>query len=152
MDRDPDLCEVADGYMGNPHCKENQINRIPLATCADYAYNPRAYDPSRSIGQAILAVSETAAQRAVLRDLVEAYPGMLVCSYYNSTGFNSVQAQFDRLFSSPYARQVALGYIEHLQKLTDRLNQEFPGSYQPEKAVLSNDIQLAKKKLAAKYP
>ena len=34
--------------------KQNEINRIPLATCADYAYNPRAYDPSRSVGQAIL--------------------------------------------------------------------------------------------------
>jgi len=138
--------------MGNPHCKENQINRIPLATCADYAYNPKAYNPARSIGQAILAVSETPAQRAVLRDLVEAYPGMLICSYYNSTAFNSVQAQFDRLFSSPYSRQVALGYIEHLQKLSERLNHEFPDGYQPEKAVLNNDIQLATKKVAAKYP
>jgi hypothetical protein len=152
VDRDSDLCEVADGYMGNPHCKENQINRIPLATCADYAYNPRAYDPARSIGQAILAVGETPAQRSVLRDLVEAYPGLLICSSYNSTGFNSVQAQFDQLFASPNCRQVALGYLEHLQKLSGRLKQEFPDAYQAERAVLDNDIQLATKKLGAKYP
>jgi hypothetical protein len=138
--------------MGNPHCKENQINRIPLATCADYAYNPRAYDPARSIRQALLAVSETSEQRAVLRDLVEAYPGMLICASNNSTGFNSVQAQFDRLLASPNSRQVALGYIEHLQKLADRLKQEFPNGYQPERAVLDNDIKLATKKVAAKYP
>jgi hypothetical protein len=151
VDRDPDLCEVVDGYMGNPHCKENQINRLPLATCADYAYNPRAYDPARSIGQAVLAVSETPGQRAVLRDLVEAYPGMLIWSS-NSTGFNSVQAQFDRLLASPNSRPVVLGYIEHLRRLSDRLKQEFPDSYQAEKALLDNDLQLAAKKLANKYP
>ena len=42
---------------------QNQINRIPLLTCADYAYNPSAYDPARSIGQAILHLAETPAQR-----------------------------------------------------------------------------------------
>ena len=46
VDRDSDLCEVIDGYMSNPMCRQNQINRLPLATCADYAYNPRGYDPA----------------------------------------------------------------------------------------------------------
>ena len=39
--RDSDLCEVIDGYMSNPMCAQNQINRLPLATCADYARNPQ---------------------------------------------------------------------------------------------------------------
>ena len=40
--RDPDLGEVAYGYMSNPLSPQNEINRVPLLTCADYAYNPRA--------------------------------------------------------------------------------------------------------------
>jgi len=54
IDRDADLCDVIDGYMSNPMRLQNEANRIPLATCADYAYNPAAYDPLRSIGQAIV--------------------------------------------------------------------------------------------------
>jgi hypothetical protein len=152
VDRDPDLCEVVDGYMSNPHCKQNEGNRIPLATCADYAYNPRSYDPNRSIGQAILAVGETPAQREVMRDLAETYPGMLIWPNHCNTGFNSVQAQFDQLFASPNARQVALGYLEHLQKLSDRMKQEFPEGYKAERTVLNNDIKLAMKKMSSKYP
>lgn len=30
-------------------------------TCADYAYNPRAYNPARSISQAILRFGKTVA-------------------------------------------------------------------------------------------
>ena len=151
VDRDADLGKVIDGYMGNPHGKQNQINRIPLATCADYAYNPRAYDPSRSIGQAILAVADTQPQREVLRDLVETYPGMLVYFPTRGTGFNALQDQCDRILATPHSRQVALGYLEHLQKLADRLAREFPDSYQAEKMTLTNDLQLVARKMAAKY-
>jgi hypothetical protein len=152
VDRDPDLCEVIDGYMSNPHCAQNQINRIPLATCADYAYNPRAYDPARSVGQAILELADTPAQRGVLRDLVEAYPGMLIYSFSRGTGFNAVQDQFDRILSAPHSRQAALGYLEHLQTLSTRFQHEFPDQYQPEKQTLDNDIQIVTRKLATKYP
>ena len=151
LDRDLDICEVIDGYMGNPHCKQNEINRIPLATCADYAWNPADYDPARSIGQAIVHVADTPGQREVLRDLVEAYPGMLVYTSYRGTGFNAVQDQFDRIIGAPYSRQAAMAYIEHLQKLSDRLKQQFPDHYQPEKQTLDNDIQSLKNKFAVKY-
>ena len=151
VDRDPNICEVIDGYMSNPHCKQNEINRIPLATCADYAWNPAAYDPARSIGQAIVQVADTPGQREVLRDLVEAYPGMLVYSPHRGTGFNAVQEQFDRIIGAPYSRQAAIAYVEHLQKLSDRLKQQFPDQYQPEKLTLDNDIKSLKKKLAVKY-
>ena len=77
-DRDPDLGEVLDGYMSNPLRQQNEINRLPLATCADYAFNPRAYEPLRSIGQAILLQADTSPQREALRELVETYPGMLL--------------------------------------------------------------------------
>jgi hyaluronoglucosaminidase len=151
LDRDPDLGEVIDGYMSNPHCKQNQINRIPLATCADYSYNPRAYDPARSVTQAILHLGETPAQCEALRDLVETYPGMEVYARYN-TGFNSVQYQFDQILKTPNSRQTALGCIEHLQNLSGRLKKEFPNSYQPAQQTLEQDIQIVTKKLAAKYP
>jgi hypothetical protein len=152
VDRDADLGEVIEGYMSNPHCKQNQINRLPLATCADYAYNPSAYDPLRSIGQAILQVADTASQRAVLRDLVEAYPGMLIYSFHRGTGFNAVQEQCDRILTAPHSRQAALGYLERLQKLSERLSREFPDSYQPERLTLDNDIKTVARKLATKYP
>ncbi len=152
-DRDPDLCEVLDGYVGNPLREQNEINRIPLATTADYACNPRGYDPLRSIGQAILLQADQPSQREVLRDLVEAYPGfLLIPTSGNKTGFNPVLAQMDRILAGPQPRQAALGWIEHLQKLSERLNREFPDRYGPEKQSLDRDIAAAEKKLAARYP
>jgi hypothetical protein len=151
VDRDPELCEVIEGYMSNPHCKQNQINRLPLATCADYAYNPRAYDPGRSIGQAILQMADAPAQCEVLRDLVEAYPGMLICGS-RSTGFNAVQEEFTHLSAMPHSRLTAQAYIDRLQHLSERLTQQFPGRYQQAKQTLDNDIQQLKKKLLSKYP
>jgi beta-N-acetylglucosaminidase len=150
VDRDSDLCRVLDGYMSNPHCKQNEINRLPLATCADYAYNPGAYDPARSIGQAILAVADTRARRAVLCDLVEAYPGMAIYSSW-STGFNCVQHQFDRITGAPHSRQAAIAYIDHLEHLSSRLEEQFPHKYEPAKQTLDEDIKLLKEKLTGKY-
>lgn len=152
-DRDADICEVLDGYMSNPMCTQNEINRLPLATCADYAYNPRAYDPMRSIGQAILLQAKKPSQREVLRDLVETYPGMLLNSASgNKTSFNPVRAQMDRILAWPQSRQAALGCLEHLQQLCRKLKQEFPDRYTSEKKTLDADIAVAKQKFAAKYP
>ncbi|MGH7980286.1 MAG: beta-N-acetylglucosaminidase domain-containing protein, partial [Limisphaerales bacterium] len=64
--RAADLCDVVDGYLSNAMCAQNQINRIPLASCADYASNPRSYNPVRSIRKAILRQSKTSAQQQVL--------------------------------------------------------------------------------------
>jgi len=151
VDRDPDLAEVIDGYMSNPHCKQNQINRIPLATCADYSYNPRAYVPSRSIEQAILHLGQTRGQCEALRDLVETYPGMLICAQH-STGFNSVQYQFDQILKTPHSRQTALDCIEHLRGLSAQLKKNFPNTYQPAQETLNQDIEKLSVKLAAQYP
>ncbi len=96
--RDADLCEVIDGYISNPMASQNQINRIPLATCADYAYNPRGYDPTRSIGQAILHQARTDAQRSVLLDLVEVYPGFIL--YPGGTGTNPPRIEFQKLIAA----------------------------------------------------
>ena len=93
--------------MSNPLCPQNEANRIPLLTCADYAFNPAAYDPERSIGQAILHLADTPEQRQVLKDLVEAYPGMLVAK--QGTGYNSVRHQYTVLASAPHSRFARYG-------------------------------------------
>ncbi|MCF0234325.1 MAG: beta-N-acetylglucosaminidase domain-containing protein, partial [Thermoguttaceae bacterium] len=38
--RDPELSQIAEGFMCNPMHTQNQGNRLTLATCADYAWNP----------------------------------------------------------------------------------------------------------------
>ena len=152
-DRDPDLGEVIDGYVSNPLREQNEINRIPLATCADYALNPHAYDPRRSIGQAILLQADTPAQCETLRDLVETYPGMLlIASSGNRTGFNPVRAQMDRILAAPQSRQAALAWIEHLEQLARRLDREFPDRYQATKRTLDADVRVLKAELQARYP
>lgn len=149
--RDPDLCEVLDGYISNAMREQNEINRIPLATCADYAYNPRAYDPARSIGQAILLQSPDAARREVLRDLVENYPGMFLApGSGNSTGFNPVRAEMDSLLAASSSRPAAAAYLDYLEQLSTRFKKEFPDDYGPEKKTLDADIAVDTGKIAAR--
>lgn len=152
-DRDPDICEKLNGYMSNPMCKQNEINRIPLATCADYAYNPRAYDPVRSIGQAILLQTDQPSQQEALRDLVESYPGMLlVGGSGNSTGFNPVRTKVKQILDLPQSRLAALAYFASLQNLATRFQNKFPDIYAQEKKILADDIAFAKQKINARYP
>ena len=46
--RASDLAEVALGIISNP-MSESHASMIPLATVADYAWNPAGYDPQRSL-------------------------------------------------------------------------------------------------------
>ncbi len=147
--RDPDLCEVIDGYMSNPLCKQNEINRIPLMTCADYAYNPWAYDPARSVGQAILHFTDDATQRVLVKDLVEAYPGMLY--YGKGTGFNAVREQYARIAAVPHSRYIASMYIDHVQSLARRVEDAFPDRLKAERQTVVDDITWMKRAFAEKY-
>ena len=153
-DRDADVCEVVDGYVSNPLREQNEINRIPLATCADYAYNPRAYDAQRSIGQAILLQADKPSQREVLRDLVEVYPGMLLTpgGGKKKTAYNPVRAQMDSILALTQPRFAAQAYLDSLENLAARLQKEFPHRYDAEKKTLAADIAEVKKKFNAKYP
>ena len=153
-DRDVDICEVVDGYVSNPLREQNEINRIPLATCADYAWNPRGYDPMRSIGQAILLQADKPSQREVLRDLVEAYPGMLMTpgGGKKKTAYNPVRAQMDNILPLTQPRFSAQAYLASLDNLAARLQKEFPHRYDAEKKTLAADIAEVKKKFAAHYP
>lgn len=144
--RDPDLCTVVDGYLSNPLATQNRINRLPLATCADYAYNPRAYDPARSIGQAILRLAPTDAQRRVLKELVEAYPGFIVAG--GSSGSNPVRQRLGRLLAEPGPTQAAAHFVQHLASLAERLGTEFPGQFPATRRTLEADVAWLRRRLA----
>ena len=133
--RDPDLGEIASGYMSNPLCPQNDINRIPLFTCADYAYNSTAYDPFRSVGRAIGALAPSGPQQQALKHLVELYPGMLL---YNETGtgFNPVLERFRALLASPDGRGKAAAFKERVRRVIEEFEAAFPGGYTRTKETL----------------
>lgn len=135
--RDPDLCEVADGYMANPLCPDNQAGRLPLLTMADFAYNPRAYDPARSIGQAVFHLAETDEQRLALKDLVEAYPGWIIAGGNAST--NAARRRFERLLKSPERRLEAIVFARRHAGLAARMDQLFPNQFESTKRIIHKD-------------
>ncbi len=149
--RDPDLDEVAYGYMSNPLAPQNEINRLPLLTCADYAWNPRAYDPARSIGQAILQLADTPAQRAVLKDLVELYPGNLI-SGSTMIGYNCVLEKVAALAGGPGGRKLAERFVDRVEDVAARLDGEFPDRYAETKKTLAAHIARARDVLGAGAP
>jgi len=139
--RDVGLCEVADGYMSNPMSPQNEINRLPLLTIADYAYNPWSYDPARSIGQAIMHLGETPEQRRVLKDLVELYPGDLI--FGQGTNWNPLVSRFTEITSEPHSRYLADLYLRHVANVAGRLRRNFPDRFaDAEKTVRGNLEQL----------
>ena len=147
--RDPDLCGVCYGYMSNPLHAENEINRIPLLTCADYAYNPWQYDPAWSIGQAIVHIGATEAQREVLRDLVELFPGMLL--YGQGTGWNPVLARFNEIMDIPHSRYLAEVYLRHVEHVVQRFDGAFPGRFDAAKKTLGKTLDDMRSRYAAHY-
>jgi hypothetical protein len=142
--RDRDLCEVIDGYMSNPMASQTQINRIPLATCADYAYNPLGYDPGRSIGQAILLQTENHPGRLVLLDLVEAYPGFVLSG--GNPDMNPSRIEFQKQIAARNG-YLARNMLRHREDVVDRLNREFPNQYAATKKTIEADIAWMKHKL-----
>jgi len=148
--RDRDLCEVVDGYMANPHCTESEINRIPLITQADYAYNPFGYDPARSIGQAIGHLGDTPEQRAVLKDLVELYPGMLL-EQQKATGWNPVLARFREIIARPHSRYLADVYLRYVKGVAARLDKAYPGRFRAARRTVGKTIAQMKWAYDEKY-
>lgn len=149
--RDPDLDEVAYGYMSNPLSPQNEINRVPLLTCADYAYNPRAYDPARSIGQSIVHLAATPSQRAVLKDLVELYPGNLL---FGSTliSYNCVLERTAALLKEPRGRALAVRFVDHVERVASRLDREFPDRYADTKKTIAAHVAKARALIGGRRP
>jgi hyaluronoglucosaminidase len=141
--RDRDLCEVIDGYMSNPLCPQNQINRVPMLTCADYAYNPWQYDPARSIGQAIMHLAHSRGQRLVLKQLVETYPGMLLLD--QGSAFNPVRERF-RLLAERGDASSREAYLRDIESLSQRFNEAFPQQFDDAKATLEEDLAWLKRR------
>ncbi len=131
--RDTNLCEIIEGYMGNAMYPQNEINRLPLATCADYAYNPWSYDPARSIGQAILLQAENDAQRSALRNLVEIYPGFLIAG--GNTGMNPARDRYLTLDSS-----AARVWRNTVGDVAERLAAGFPDRFANALRTVTNDV------------
>jgi hypothetical protein len=137
--RDPELAGVVDGYMGNPMSFESEIGRIPMLTMADFAWNPRGYDPRRSIGQAILHLGKTAEERRVLRDLVELYPGR-IHDGSNSTAWNSLRRRHAELIKSGAPGEAAK-LAAAAASVLERMSRVFPARYQAEREVLAADVR-----------
>ncbi|HEX4122280.1 MAG TPA: beta-N-acetylglucosaminidase domain-containing protein [Verrucomicrobiae bacterium] len=140
--RESDLCEIIDGYLSNPMHAQNQINRLPLATCADYAFDPRNYNPARSVGQAILWLGKTARQQRVLKDLVEAYPGFIVAG--GGAGTNPVRGKFGKLITDRDSRSAARDFIHHLEDIHSRLTAQFPRNFTDARKTVAEDIDWMK--------
>jgi hypothetical protein len=136
--RDPDLWEIIDGYLSNPMYPQNQINRLPLATCAEYALDPRNYNPARAIGRSILRLGKTGEQQHVLKDLVEAYPGFIVAG--GGAGTNPVRGKFDKLIADQDSRSAARKFIHHMEGIYARLMKHFPKSFPATKKTIAEDI------------
>jgi hypothetical protein len=136
--RDADLCEVIDGYMSNPLSPQNEINRIPMLTCADYAYNPGSYDPMRSIGQAIVHLARTRSQQEVLKEVVEAYPGMLL--YNKGTGFNPVREKAVELAKQPDGKSRQETYVAGVAQLLENFNLAFPDQFRDCARTIADDL------------
>lgn len=137
--REPGLSQVLDGYMSNPLYPQNEANRIPLLTIADFAYNPYAYDPLRSIGQVIVRLADGPEQRLVLKDLVEAYPGIFIqeCAGF-STGYNPVRQRYLRVTGDP---SLAAAYIDSIASISLRLAAYFPTSFADARAIVEADVE-----------
>lgn len=145
--RDKNLYTVVDGYMSNPFFTQNQINRVPLFTMADYAYNPLDYDPETSISQAIIHQTDNKKQQQALLELVELYSSKVI----RYIGFNPVLDHFKRITGVPYSRFVADVYLEHLKKVQHDLQKEFPKKYNATKKTLSQTIKQVESDYQKKY-
>jgi AraC-like DNA-binding protein len=143
--REPDLCEVIDGYLSNAMCSQNQINRLPLSTCADYAFDPQAYKPARAIGQAIVRLAGDPAAQQVLKELVEAYPGFIVAG--GGTGTNPVRGKFNNLLAQDSTSAAASQHAAQLKKLAARMAEVFPAQFLDARNTLLNDVQWMSEQL-----
>lgn len=135
--RDPNLSEVLYGIMGNP-MRDNEMNRLPLFTMADYAHNTKAYNPSNSIVQAIKTLSENSAQEEAFKKLILFYPGAITYRS-KSTRINTARVEFESLKSK--SKNLASEYLSLLIDTETDFNNAFPSKYQDTKNVIRNDIE-----------
>jgi hypothetical protein len=147
--REAGLAKVAYGYMSNPHSPQNEINRLPLATCADFAWNPWAYNSERSLGQAILRFAGSPGREQVLKSLVELYPGDLACGVPR-TDYNSLIEEFNRRVAEPNGRAAAAELVSRAESVAAAMDREFPAAFADARKTLRADIARLRARLAGK--
>lgn len=149
MGRAPDLARSVEGYISNPLSPQVEANQIPMLTIADYTWNPGAYSPSRSSGQAILHLANTRPQQLALKDLVELYPGRLAAGS-QSTGWNSLLRSFRRVLRGG-SRRHAQEFIAHASAVSESMAKHFPNQFVLARNTLDADIATIRKDYAAKF-
>lgn len=140
MGRDPDLYKVHYGMMGNP-MRDNEMNRLPLFTMADYMLDPINYDAERSVVQAIKFIAETPSQQQILKDMVEMYPGYILYKV-KKTSLNNVRVTFEKLKDD---KTQVIALLKKLENLLQSFKSEFPDKYSDTKNIIKNDIEWIKK-------
>lgn len=149
MGRGQELPAVAEGYISNPLSPQNEANRIPMLTIADYAWNPKAYNPARSIGQSVAHLGRTTAQRLALKDLVELYPGRLVARS-QSTAWNSLLECFSRTLDGG-SQKAARDLIDRAKSVSQQMKRELPGEFVLAQEMLDTDISKIQMEYSRKY-
>ncbi|MES2379309.1 MAG: beta-N-acetylglucosaminidase domain-containing protein [Bacteroidota bacterium] len=134
--RDRLLSTVIDGYMANPQFQQNEINRIPEFTIADYAYDPIGYDPETSIGQAIVHQSDNVKQQQALLEITRLYSGKII----RNVSFNGMLDNANRIMAVPFSRQAADAYLAYVKKVQADFRAAFPNSHNATKKTLSENI------------
>lgn len=135
--RDATLCDIVDGYISNPMATQIEINRLPMETCADYAFNPRGYNPERSEFQAITNLAATSSQQDALRALVSLYPGFLVTG--GGTGSNPVRDTFNSIASAGNDGAIS-NYIQSVKQIASDFESAFPNRFLDARLTLLADI------------
>lgn len=147
-DRDKDLCKALDGYLVNPFFRENEINRLPLFTIADYTYAPNDYDPSSSISQAIIHQTDNKIRQKVLLQLVELYASKVL---EGGVGFNPVINRFTQILGNSYSQHFADEYLLYVKKVRKNLQEQFPKQYFQTKKTIDKNIKTMESDYLKRY-
>ena len=134
--------------MANPFFTENEINRIPLFTQADYSYDPLNYNPETSITQAIIHQTDNKKQQQVLLELVKLYSSHI---NIKSVRYNPALDRYLGITAVPFSSYIADAYIEHLKTVQHNLKREFPGKYNATKKTLAETIHQIENNYHKKY-
>jgi len=143
--RDADLCEVTEGYMSNSMSKQNRLNRLPLWTCADYAYDPHHYDPDRAIERAITNLSDKPWQARTLRYMVENYPSNLVRG--QNQLYNPVRERLINDLKDGWSTYDVSWYPDWIEQLAFLLTSDFDTYYKAEYDTMMADVDWLRSEL-----
>lgn len=117
---------------------EDEANRIPMLTIADYLWDPKEYEPNRSICQAVMHLGVTPEKREALRQLIELYPRRLWDSS-TQTSWKSLRERFEY---SPHthSKDETMKLIARAHKTLAEMTALFPDRWSSGAIVLEQDV------------